>query len=584
MTSQRAPDIVTLEVIRNALPAITNEMSYVLQRTSYNMMIYEVRDYCCGLIDAYGHLLSQNTGGVSHFVADLGTVVKDGVEKFGVDGFKPGDVIITNHQRVAGQHLNNVMIYTPFFFDGELVAFPVIRAHWIDVGGMSTGFGGGNALDPWMEGLQIDQIKLYEQGKLDEKVWQLLRDNIRYPESSLGDLKSQMAACRLAEQRLDELLGRYGRDTVAEAVKDIFDQTEARCRSVVKEMEDGVYGAQSLFGSHPLDQGEPVVIKVKVIVSGSDMTIDLSGCSSQRNAPINSRTLAGPRVAYKAFTRPFDPVNEGSFRALKVSIQEGNFMMARYPAPMASWGRAIPSVVDTILQALAPAMPKKIPAGHIGVLGGTIVFFGTDPRTGERFVTQSIEGGGWGGRPWEDGESGSVSVCQGDVRNAPIEKMELKWPVVVMSRELRQDSGGPGQFRGGLGMRTKVRNLVEGYWNLADSGRSDFPPWGLWGGKPGAPSDGLLRLPNETTPKSVNVERHWVPPDTEATIVTAGGGGWGDPFKRDPEKVRWDVLEGYVSLKAAREEYGVILNPADLQINWEATARLRDSLRASHRT
>jgi N-methylhydantoinase B len=300
------------------------------------MMIYEVRDYCCGLIDVEGNLLSQNIGGVSHFVADLGTVIKDGVNRYGKKGFKPGDVIITNHQRIAGQHLNNVVIYTPFFFEGELIAFPVVRAHWVDIGGMSTGFSAGNALDPWMEGLQIDQIKLYEEGRLDEKVWQLLKDNIRYPESSLGDLKSQIAACRLAERRMEELFNRYGQDVVEEAIYKIFEQTEARCRAIVSKIPDGLYEAESLFGSHPLDQGEPVLIKVKVIVKGSDMTIDLTECSSQRKAPINARTLAGARVAYKCITMPFDPVNEGSFRPLTILIQEGNYMMARYPAPMAS--------------------------------------------------------------------------------------------------------------------------------------------------------------------------------------------------------------------------------------------------------
>jgi len=579
MKTNRKLDVVTLEVVRNALPAITNEMSYVLQRTSYNMMIYEVRDYCCGLIDVEGNLLSQNIGGVSHFVADLGTVIKDGVNRYGKKGFKPGDVIITNHQRIAGQHLNNVVIYTPFFFEGELIAFPVVRAHWVDIGGMSTGFSAGNALDPWMEGLQIDQIKLYEEGRLDEKVWQLLKDNIRYPESSLGDLKSQIAACRLAERRMEELFNRYGQDVVEEAIYKIFEQTEARCRAIVSKIPDGLYEAESLFGSHPLDQGEPVLIKVKVIVKGSDMTIDLTECSFQRKAPINARTLAGARVAYKCITMPFDPVNEGSFQPLTILIQEGNYMMARYPAPMASWGRTIPSVVDTILRALAPVMPDKIPSAHLGVLGGTVVFFGDNPKTGERFVTQSIEGGGWGGRPWEDGESGSVSICQGDVRNAPIEKMELKWPVIVESRELRQDSGGPGKFRGGLGLATRVKNLVEGRWTLADTGREKYPPWGLWNGKTGAPSAHLLRLPDEQDFKNVDVVRHWVPANSEAVILTAGGGGWGDSLEREPEKVRWDVLEEYISLRAAHEEYGVVLDPDTLEINWEGTTRLRADLR-----
>jgi N-methylhydantoinase B len=577
-------DLVTLEVIRNALPAITNEMSHVLQRTSYNMMIYEVRDYCCGLVDSSGYLLSQNMGGVSHFVSDLGVVIKDGMERYGSKGFKPGDVIITNHQRVAGQHLNNVVIYTPCFVQGEIFAFPVIRAHWVDVGGMSTGFSAGNAVDPWMEGFQLDQIKLYEAGRIDEKVWRILKDNIRFPESSLGDLQSQVAACRLAERRLEELFDRYGRDVVTDAIRQIFDQTETRCRAVVEKMADGTYEAESLFAGGALDNNEPIHIKVKVIIDGSDMTIDLTGCSLQRRAPVNARTLAGAVVAYKCITTPFEPVNEGSFRALKVLIQEGNYMMAKYPAPMASWGRTLPTVVDTILKALAPVMPDKVPAGHLGVLGGPAVFIGTDPRNGQGFVTQSIEGGGWGGRPWGDGESASVSVCQGDVRNAPIEKMELRWPVLVMSRALRQDSGGPGKFRGGLGMATHIRNRVEGRWNLADSGRRAYPPWGLWNGKPGQPSEHLLRLPNEPDFKSVDVVRHWVPADSDAVVITAGGGGWGDPLDRDVERVREDVLEEYISAEAARNEYGVELDLKTLVIDRKGSARLRDELRKARQT
>jgi N-methylhydantoinase B len=558
-------NIVTMEVIRNILPALANEMSYVLQRTSYNMMIYEVRDYCCGLLDTQGRLLSQNTGGVSHFVADLGVVIRDGVNRYGVDGFHPGDVVITNHQRVGGQHLNNIMVYTPCFEAGRLFGFAVTRAHWMDVGGLSTGFGGGNALDPWMEGLQLDQIKLYEAGHLEEQIWRMIRDNIRYPESALGDLKSQVAACRLAERRLEEILARYGRDTVEQTIERIFDQTEARCRAEIAKLPDGVYEAESLFGGSPLDRNEPVQIKVRVVIAGSDMTVDLTQCSLQRRAPINARTLAAPLIAYKAITLPNDPVNEGAFRALKVEIQEGNYMMARHPAAMASWGRTLPSVVDTILHALAPILPDRIPAAHMGVLGGAIVFFGTDPATGQRFVTQSIEGGGWGGRPWEDGESAAVSVCQGDVHNAPIEKMELRWPILVHRRALRPDSGGAGQFRGGLGLEIEVEGLVEGSWTLTDMGRQQYPPWGVNGGKSAATADNLLKLPDEADFKSVNVIRHAVPAGTRAIVATAGGGGWGDPLRRDPEDVRRDVIEGYVSIEAARQSYGVVLDPEALR-------------------
>jgi N-methylhydantoinase B len=552
-------NIVTLEVVRNVLPAIANEMSYVLQRTSHNMMIYEVRDYCCGLLDVKGRLLAQNIGGVSHFVANLGDVIRDGVERYGEDGFHPGDVLITNHQRVGGQHLNNILIYTPCFEGGRLFGFAATRAHWTDVGGLSTGFGGANALDPWMEGLQLDQIKLYECGKLDEKLWRLIRDNIRFPDAATGDLNSQIAANRLAEKRLEEILSRYGRATVELAIERIFDQTEARCRAVVAELPDGVYEAHSLFAGSPLDGNKPVDIKVRVIIQGSDMTIDLTQCSPQRRAPINARTLAAPLIAYKALTTPTEAINEGAFRALKVEIQEGNYMMARHPAAMASWGRTLPTVVDTIFLALEPVLRGKLPAAHMGVLGGPVVFFGNDPRTDQPFVTQSIEGGGWGGRPTGDGESATVSVCQGDVRNAPIEKMELRWPILVRRRELRTDSGGPGRYRGGLGMETEVEGLVEGQWSLTDMGRQQYPPWGIEGGKPGATSATLMKLPGETAFKPVSVVRHLVPAGTAVVVATAGGGGWGDPVHRDPELVRKDVLNGYISVESAARDYGMVI-------------------------
>ncbi len=574
-----ALDIVTLEVIRNVLPAIANEMSYVLQRTSYNMMIYEVRDYCCGLLDVNGRLLAQNTGGVSHFVSDLGVVIRDGVERYGRAGFRPGDVIVTNHQRVAGQHLNNIMVYAPCFASGELFGFAATRAHWIDVGGLSTGFSAGNATDPWMEGLQLDQIKLWSAGTLDETAWRIIRDNIRYPESSLGDLQSQIAACRLAERRVDEIVGRYGRSTVEQAIERVFDQAEARCRAVVADMPDGIYEAESLFGGHPLDANLPVLIKVKITIAGTDMRIDLSQCSAERRQPINARTLAAPLIAYKAITRPHDPVNEGAFRGLTVDVREGTYMMARFPAPMASWGRTLPSVVDTILAALAPILADRIPAAHLGVLGGTVVFFGVDPATGRGFVTQSIEGGGWGGRAGADGESASVSVCQGDVHNAPIEKMELRWPVVVNRRALRQNSGGAGTFRGGLGLDVEVQGLVDGSWTLADTGRHRFPPWGVNGGAPGAASDSLAKLPDQTSFSHVDFVRERVPAGTTAVVVTAGGGGWGDPLERDPARVRADVVDEYVSLGAAHDAYGVVFAPDTFDVDLEATARRRAELR-----
>ncbi len=585
---RKALDPVTLEVIRNALPAVANEMAVDLQRTSYNMMIYEVRDFCTALIDTKGQLISQNVGGVSHFVADLGVIITDGMQRYGAKGFAPGDVVITNHQAVAGQHLNNIVIYMPYFYRGELLMFLMVRAHWIDVGGSSTGFGAGpQVVDPWFEGLQLDQLKIYRGGVLDETLYRVLKDNIRFPESSLGDMKSQMAACRLAARRMDELFDKYGKDTILAAIDRIFDETETKCRNVVSQLPDGVYEAAAAMDDDGVLKGEPVPIRAKVTIHKGEMVIDLSGCSGERKAGINSRTLAGARVAYKALTGPLDPVNEGSFRALKVIIPEGSIMMARFPAPMAGWSIIVPTVVDTIVKALAQAMRDRVPAGHHGLLGGSVVFFGVHPKTRRRFVVQSIEGGGWGGRPTEDGESATVSVCQGDVRNGSIEGIELKCPVLIEARGLRQDSCGAGKHRGGLGIDVRVRNLVEGRWNFEQARRLDCPPWGLWGGHAGEAGGYLLCLPGENEFKTKVGVHIPVPLHAQAIVRTGGGGGWGDPLERDPELVRADVSEELVSLLAAREQYGVVLHGGargELAVDREETNRLRDQMRAHRKT
>ena len=577
-------DAVTLEVIRNALPAIANEMAADLQRTSYNMMIYEVRDFCTSLVNTKGELISQNVGGVSHFVADLGVIITDAMARFGAKGFAPGDVVITNHQAVAGQHLNNIVIYTPYFYKGELLMFAMVRAHWIDIGGMSTGFGAGPTVaDPWQEGLQLDQLKIYERGKLNETLYRVLKDNIRFPESSLGDMKSQMAACRLAVRRMTELFDKYGKDTILDAIAQIFDETERKCRNVVEKLADGVYEAELLHRRRRREARR----------AGADPRQGHGRSWQHDHRPLRQlgraqggdqfAHLAGARVAYKALTGPLEPVNEGSFRALKVIIPEGNIMMAQFPAPMAGWSIIVPTVVDTIIRALAKAMPDRVPAGHHGLLGGSIVFFGVHPKTQRRFVVQSIEGGGWGGRPSEDGVSGTVSVCQGDVRNASIEGIELKCPVLVEGRALRTDSAGAGKHRGGLGIDTSVRNLVEGRWNFDHPKRAECPPWGLWGGTAGTTADFLLRKPGENDFRSMDAIHYPVPVDSEVIVRTGGGGGWGNPLERDAAAVRSDVIEEFVSRRFAEETYGVVLRD-DLTLDEVQTERRRNALRSAAKT
>jgi N-methylhydantoinase B len=272
-------------------------------------------------------------------------------------------------------------------------------------------------------------------------------------------------------------------------------------------------------------------------------------------------------------------VNEGSFFALKTIIPEGNVMMAQFPAPMGGWSLIVPTVVDTIFKALAGAAPHLIPAAHHGLLGGSIVFIGKDPRTNANFVLQSLEGGGWGGRPHGDGESASVSVCQGNVKNSPIESMEIKTPVVVEERSLRTDSGGPGQYRGGLGIDVRVRNLVEGKWNMARPRRRKCPPWGLRGGGQGGGAEYFLKLAETQDFESVDQVMRPVPADSQVIIRTGAGGGWGDPMERDPQLVLDDVRSGFVSLEGALRDYGVAIDPGMRAVDISATQAARAARR-----
>ena len=468
----------------------------------------------------------------------------------------------------------------PDFYEGELLMFAIVRAHWIDVGGSSTGFGAGITVpDPWIEGLQLDQLKIYEEGELNETLYRVIRDNIRYPESSLGDMTSQMAACRLALRRLEELFRKYGRDTVLGAIERIFAETEQKCRNVVATFPDGVYEAESFLDDDGVKKGEPVRLHAKVTVDAGRMTVDLSGCSGERRAAINSRTLAAPRIAYKALTAPMEPVNEGSFRALQCVIPEGNLMMARYPMPMAHWSMILPLVVDTIVAALAKAIPDRAPAGHFGLMGANGVFFCINPGTKRRFVISTSGGGGWGGRPFEDGESAACTVCQGDVRNASIEELEMKSPVLIHTRGLRRDSGGPGKFRGGLGSIMHITNLTEGRWNLERPRRRNCPPWGIEGGAPGEAGIKFVKLKGEAEFREADFSRHLVHEGTQVLIHAGSGGGWGDPLERDPEKVRWDVIEELVSPESARRLYGVVLAEG-LSVDDPETRALRKRLRS----
>jgi len=539
---------ITVEVVRNAIVAYADEMANVLAKSAYNMMIYEVRDYCCGLLDTNARMVSQNRGGLPIFLADLGPAVEDGIERYGLDGFTPGDVVIMNHGAVCGQHLNNVVIYAPCFHEGNVVGFAASRAHWVDIGGMRQGFGSTVTSEIFAEGLQLRSLKIYEGGERNETLWQILRDNIRYPDASLGDLRAQVAACQVGAERYAELLSRYSRETVETCIRTIWDQAEARARHVIETIPDGEYEAESFLDNDGRNLSVPLRVRVKVRVAGSNLTVDYSEMHPQVAGPLNSGRsggIAAARVAFKALTSPDLDVNEGCFRPLEVILPEGTMLSAKPGAALGLWSIALPTVIDTILKALAPAMPQAIPAAHKGDMGGCS-FFGFREDDGSRFLLLNIFGGGWGGRPHEDGESASVSICQGDVRNTPIELQEIKYPFLVEQHALRVDSGGAGRYRGGLGIAITYRCLQRCKANI-NLERTVNPPWGLNGGGQGAVNVARITRSNGDTTTVFKQTEIELEKDDRVTFLTAGGGGYGDPHERADAAIARDLSEGLMT-------------------------------------
>ncbi|HEY7221131.1 MAG TPA: hydantoinase B/oxoprolinase family protein, partial [Candidatus Binatia bacterium] len=461
-----------------------------------------------------------------------------------------------NHPEICGQHLNNMVVYTPFFWDGTLLCFLAVRAHWIDVGGGSTGFGSSNTRDVYEEGLQVRSVKIYNEGRPNVEVLRLIEDNIRFPESSLGDLRAQIACCRTGEDRLDQICRKYGDRIFLEAVETIWNQTDKLVRESVRAIPDGDYEAASFLDDDGRVMNKTIPIKVKIAVRGDELTIDFSEVADQVPGFINcgaSGGMAAARVAFKALTSPHREVNEGSFRALKVILPSGKLLSARRPAPIGGWSLSLPTVLDTIFRALAPALPGRIPAAHKGDMGGYAIF-GMNPRTGRRYVCQNIIGGGWGGRPFEDGVSAAVSMCQGDVKNTPIELQELYYPLFYQCHAFRQDSGGAGKYRGGIGVEVKIKPLTDFYLSR-NTDRIKCPPWGLMGGGQGAVNETRIQRNGKEEILPGKFSHLLVHPGETVTCFSAGGGGYGAPAERAADAIKRDIELGYVSEAQANEHY-----------------------------
>jgi N-methylhydantoinase B len=579
-TDRRADPVIT-EIVRNGVIAVTEEMKTNLMRTAYNHIIYEALDFTTGLFNARGETVSIGLG-LPMFIRGMAETLKAKIAHFGIEGIEPGDILVTNDGYITGSNLNHVTLSLPIFHEEKLVAFSVCMAHWLTIGGVI----GGMTTDIYSEGLQIPILKLQRRGELNQDLIDIIKMNVHLPDQAMGDLRAQLTAVNTGGRRFTELLDRYGQEEVLLAIEAIMDTSEKAARERTLSIPDGTYEAESFMDDDGVEVGKHLPIRVKIIVAGDKMTVDLSNVSAQVRGFYNSGPTTGygaSQVAYKCLTSPTDyPINDGSFRSLEVINPPGRVVSAVRPAPMRSWMTIPMTVVDTIFKALAPVIPNRVIAGHFADLGNATLF-GFVPDEGRMIITSTGPiGGGWGAKMTEDGVSATVCINDGDTHNSPVELMESKYPVVYEKFGLVENSGGAGRHRGGLGSQSVLRLRKD--LNLSTRiERMHCRPWGLEGAHDGHGNRVELKLEGVQSPEMANAKvfTAQLKAGDAFRVSAGGGGGFGPPWKRPVEKVREDVRQGYVTLDSAKLDYGVVLDPNSLEIDPDASANLRAQMAAT---
>ncbi|MAQ55652.1 MAG: methylhydantoinase [Rhodospirillales bacterium] len=591
-------DAATTEVIRHYISSAAREMERTLVRTAYSTIIYEINDYGLSIFDRKLRLLGDSTGLSTFLGANEYAVVK--CQELGLfDEIMPGDVIMMNVPYVTGAHTNDAILVSAAFFHNELVAYTCVRAHWTDIGGKDPGY----ILDSTtihQEGLLIPGIKIVEAGVPNESVLNIIKANSRAPITIMGDMNAEIACLRVGCDRIEELYHKYGEKTVEAAIDHFLDVGEEQARKALSNLPRGTWEAENWMDNDGVDLDKLVRVHVKVTIDEKGMKFDFSGSSDRVRGPINlafGMTHSVCRIVFKSLTTPDEASNGGQFRPIEVIAPEGNLFHATYPAPVFTiWASVI--AIETIYKALAEAMPQDIPAGSGGDLGDP-GFYGIEPYTGRQIWHQTNSGVGWGARADMDGMNAVHHISMCTLKNVPVEVLESRLPVMVTESGLRQDSGGPGRNRGGLGT---IRNFhfLHKFGALTIVKKSKTPGWGLEGGEAGPMNVGILKpAPDDTNwqsrwardivvysdnddvwknedpcKKYVGMYRGEFGPGDEILYLADGGGGYGPPLEREVEKVLNDVIDGYVSREAARKSYGVDINE-DMEINQEETERLR---------
>jgi N-methylhydantoinase B len=575
MSATEPVDPITLEVIRNALAATADEMALIVMRSAYSPVVRDIMDYSTGLCDAEGRVIAQGLT-LPIQLCSFPRVMRFVRERFG-DTLNPGDVLIANDPYGSGgQHLPDVYVLKPIFADTRLIGYAATVAHHTDLGGIVPGSVAIYATEIQQEGLRLPLMKLYEAGRPVEPVFAFLAANTRSPTEVLGDIRAQVAACNVAEDGLRALAARYTLPGLQRYIKELQDHAEAIMRDTIREWPNGVYRATDYIdglGEHP----QRLPITVTVTISDDSIDVDFTGTASQVAASINcpiSLPESASFCAIRCLAQRDMPNCEGYLRPITVRAPEGSLLNPSYPAACGARGIVGYRVFDAVMQALAQVMPERAMGG---TEGGPYLFAAGGMYRGRPFVLNEMCVGTWGARAGKDGIEG-ISNPAANISNQPIEMIEADMPIEVLSYGMVTDSGGPGRFRGGLAFIREFRFLQDMRFNLRGD-RRDTPPYGILGGRPGAPSahilldgDGGQRL-LPTMPMEGFAARS----GDIFRLVSAGGGGSGNPFERDPDAVADDVREGKVTSEAALRDYRVVMRSDLAGADAAATQRVRQA-------
>jgi len=567
-------DPITLEILWRRLISVVDEADSTVARTAFSSLLRDAHDYTCMFTDRKGRELAQGTFATPGQSGAMALGIKNLVKKMPIDSYKAGDVFITNDPWALAGHLNDVCVMSPIFYKETLTAFTACVFHHSDIGGRVS----SDNHDVYEDGLFIPLVKLYEADILNEAVIEMIRWNVRTPDEVIGDIRSQIAANHVCAEKICQMLDEYGLDGLDDLADEIIGRTERSMREAIDKVPDGVYLAEGII--EQMEGKENVVVKVAVEVNGSDIVVDLDGSSPQVDWGGNvvyNFTYAYVFMALKSMFDPDIPNNDGCTEPISMKAPEGTVINCAFPVAVAARMQIGHFLTEIVYRALAGAVPDRVLAGSGGTPATMNVFYGKR-NNGKPWHSVIIRGGGMGASSRNDGYYDYIFPANG--ANTPVEILESDTPLIVEKRELLPDSAGPGRMKGGLGRRVVFRIPEDEYApippvNLGiQSGRYRYPPEGLFGGKDGSRAQFLVNG-ERGNPYGLTQLR----PGDVVIMDAAGGGGYGDPLDRAPELVEGDVAEGYVSVKGAQENYGVVIDPDTMKVDADATRKLRESLK-----